>query len=168
MREILHQYVQFNKWANELLLTLIEKEISDELLDKNLVSSFPSLRKTVYHVWDAEWIWLRRLKGESLDNWPSKNFSGNFSEAKNKLLENNESFITYVISLNENSLIENFSYKNIEGKNFTNARWQSIQHCINHSTYHRGQIVTMLRQLGVMQIPSTDYISFVRHFDSAQ
>ncbi len=160
--KILQRYLAFNFWANELLLSVISKELKDDLLDKEIVSSFPSLRKTIYHLWDAEFIWLKRLKGESLNDWPSKNFNGTFSEAKEKILLNDKLFIDFVERLNDEKLSESFSYKNIEGKSFSNPRWESVHHCMNHSTYHRGQIVTMLRQLGITNIPSTDFISFCR------
>ena len=155
-------YVQYNYWANERLLSLIAKGLRDELLDVEIVSSFSSLKKTIYHLWDAEFIWLKRLKGESLNDWPSKNFNGTFSEAKEKILLNDQLFIDFVEGLNDVKLLESFSYKNIEGKTFSNPRWESVHHCMNHSTYHRGQIVTMLRQLGITNIPSTDFISFCR------
>jgi uncharacterized damage-inducible protein DinB len=156
------KYVHYNKWANELLLSIIDKEINDELLDKEIISSFPSLRKTVYHVWGAEDIWLRRLNNESLVDWPAKNFKGTFSEAKEIMLKNDDAFIKYVETLSNEKLSEMFTYKNIEGKTFTNPVSESIHHCMNHSTYHRGQIVTMMRQLGLRIIPSTDYISYCR------
>ena len=155
-------YTQYNYWANELLLSVIEKEMNDEMLDNIIVSSFPSLRKTVYHLWHAEFIWLKRLTGESLNEWPSKNFTGAFSEAKEKILLNDKSFIEFVRNLNDEKLSNTFTYKNIEGKTFTNPIWESVHHCMNHSTYHRGQIVTMFRQLGLTNIPSTDFITYCR------
>jgi len=54
------------------------------------------------------------------------------------------------------------SYKNMEGKEFNNPVWQLIMHCMNHSTFHRGQIVTMLRQFDVKDIPGTDLILYFR------
>ena len=155
-------YTQYNYWANELLLSVIERDMNNKMLDKEIISSFPSLRKTAYHLWDAEFIWLKRLTGESLNNWPSKNFNGTFSEAKEKILLNDKLFIEFVEKLNVEKLSELFTYKNVEGKTFTNPMWESVHHCMNHSTYHRGQIVTMLRQLGITNIPSTDFISFCR------
>jgi uncharacterized damage-inducible protein DinB len=158
----LSQYTKYNYWANEILLSIILNELNNEKLDKTIISSFPSLRKTVYHLWDAEFLWIRRLKGESLDDWPSKKFSGTFSEAKALMLQTSQAFINYAAGLSENDLSKGFTYKNLEGKEFTNPIWESIMHCMNHSTYHRGQIVTMLRQLGITTIPSTDFITYCR------
>jgi len=160
---ILHHYVKFNLWANDLLLSVIQNELTEELMDKEIVSSFSSLRKTIYHIWDAEFIWLRRLKGQSLSDWPSKNFSGKFSEAKDMILKLDKEFIDYVLKMDDRKANELFTYKNIEGKTFSNPVWQSVHHCMNHSTYHRGQAVTIMRQLGVKQIPSTDFITYCRN-----
>lgn len=119
-------------------------------------------RYSEYNHWDAEFIWLKRLKGESLNEWPSKNFTGSFSQAKEKFLLNDKAFIEFVNNLNTERLSESFTYKNVEGKTFTNQIWESIHHCMNHCTYHRGQIVTMFRQLGITNIPPTDFIAYCR------
>jgi uncharacterized damage-inducible protein DinB len=159
---ILYDYAKFNRWANDQIFSLIEKEITEEYLDKKIVSSFPTLRKTIYHIWDAEFIWLKRLNGQSLSDWPSKNFNGKFSEAKKKILSIDDDFIDYVSKIDDQKANSSFTYRNIEGKTFTNQLWQSIHHCMNHSTYHRGQVVTIMRQLGVTNVPSTDFITYCR------
>ncbi len=160
--KILRKYSSFNLWANEILFSLIENELNDEKLNKEIVSSFPSLRKTVYHIWDAEFIWLKRLNGESLSSGPGKLFKGSFSDAGKEIISIDHAFIEFVKNSDEKKLSDDCTYKNIEGKYFTNPVWESVLHCVNHSTYHRGQIVTMIRQLGFTNIPSTDFISYCR------
>jgi len=49
-----------------------------------------------------------------------------------------------------------------DGVDYSIARKDIIMTVINHGNYHRGQIVTLLRQLGVTTIPKTDYIEWVR------
>lgn len=162
LKSTLLRYTNYNYWANETLLKLIEKEVNEEKLDKNLVSSFPSLRKTVFHIWDAEHIWIKRLNGESLLDWPSKSFKGKISSASEKMLLNSKSFIEFIEKNGDEELSIPFTYLNTEGKSFSNPIWEAVLHCMNHSTYHRGQVVTMLRQLAVENIPSTDYIAYTR------
>ncbi len=159
-------YTRFNLWANDLLLSLIESGLPDELLDREIISSFPSLRKTIYHIWDAEFIWIKRLNGESLTSGPGGNFSGKFSEAKAQIRFLDQEFIDFVLNIDDEKAVSNFTYKNVAGTAFTNPVWQSIHHCMNHSTYHRGQMVTMMRQLGMKEIPSTDFISYCRMVNS--
>ena len=87
--EILHTYVNYNIWANKMLLDLIIKDYS-ELLDTEVDSSFKSLRKTIFHIWDAEYIWKRRIQGESIADFPSKQF--NHTTDLNLFIENSISF----------------------------------------------------------------------------
>ena len=55
-------------------------------------------------------------------------------------------------------------YRSTRGDAFTTPLWQQLQHVVNHSSYHRGQVVTLLRQLGVDPI-GTDLIAFYRGRD---
>jgi len=71
----------------------------------------------------------------------------------------------FVSELTDERLSSVLIYKTMEGKQFSNILWQMMQHLINHSTYHRGQVVTMLRQLGVKPI-GTDLITFYREKQS--
>ena len=162
LKSTLLRYTNYNHWANEILLRLIDKEVDEEKLDKIIVSSFPSLRKTVFHIWDAENIWIKRLNEESLKDWPSKSFNGSFSSAMEKMLLNSKMFNEFVESSGDEELSIPFTYLNTEGKSFSNPIWEAVLHCMNHSTYHRGQVVTILRQLAVENIPSTDYITYTR------
>ena len=162
LKATLIRYTNYNLWANELLLNVIEKNVSNANFDKEISSSFPSLKKTIYHILDAELIWMKRLNGESLTDWPGKNFSGSLKEAKERILANDKEFINFVDNSSDEELAIPFTYKNIEGKMFSNPVWESILHCMNHSTYHRGQAVTMMRQLGVAELPSTDFITYCR------
>ena len=43
--------------------------------------------------------------------------------------------------------------------------WEMLQHVVNHASYHRGQVTTMLRQLGAEPPPSQDLIAFYRERD---
>ena len=133
VKNLLLQYTNYNFWANNNLFSLIEKQVNKNL-DKKIPSSFPSLRKTIFHIWDAEYIWFKRLEGESLREWPSKNFTGSFSEAREKISKLDKTFIEYVEASDSEKLSIPFSYVNTEGKSFTNPVWEAIHHCMNHST----------------------------------
>jgi uncharacterized damage-inducible protein DinB len=52
-------------------------------------------------------------------------------------------------------------YRSTQGDPFTMPLDSLLVHCANHSTYHRGQLVTMLRQAGAAP-PNTDYTQFIR------
>src|SRR5574337_1108401 len=72
MKDIIIPYAEYNRWANVRLAEVL-KSLDDEMLDKEISSSFSSLRKTAFHIWDAEYIWLMRIQGLSAPVWPSSN-----------------------------------------------------------------------------------------------
>jgi uncharacterized damage-inducible protein DinB len=163
MKKLLSKYCRYNLWANkkvcEFLLTL-----TDEQLNREVLSSFPSLQKTVLHSWDAQFIWIERLNGRSLTGFPSKSFSGTFEDATKGLLESSQQLIDFVETSNESFLKTPLTYKNIAGEEFKNSVCDIIQHIVNHGTFHRGQKITMLRHLGFTKLFSTDYIAFCREY----
>jgi uncharacterized damage-inducible protein DinB len=161
MKELLKQYTKYNIWANERICRMMGKANPD-LLDKEYKSSYPSIRKTAYHIWDAEAIWLKRLAGKSLKEWPSEKFSGNFLDFQNELLGGSGKLFMYVLNKDIKQLEGILKYKNINGVQFSNKIVHIIQHVCNHGTFHRGQIVTMLREAGQTDLVPTDFIAFMR------
>ncbi|MBI2270099.1 MAG: hypothetical protein HYU69_07030 [Bacteroidetes bacterium] len=157
-KKLLLQYVTYNHWANDRLSGVMLK-IDPALLDKEVKSSFPSLRKTVHHIWDAELAWMSRLKEEAV-NWPP---SAQFKEPTiNQFLIASKDFIEFGASKENSYFSGSTSYKNIKGNTFSTTNHGIIMHCMNHSTFHRGQLITILRELGVSELPSTDLIAFLR------
>lgn len=153
----------FNAWANKEIFDFITLNITDDLLDKEIVSSFPSVKKTIYHIWDAELIWLERLRGVSLKDFPSKTFMGSAADGLKKYIENTNAFLD-VISKSPESFFEgNISFTATSGKSYTQEVSAILTHVINHSSFHRGQLIMMFRQLGFTEgIPGTDFIEYYR------
>jgi uncharacterized damage-inducible protein DinB len=159
MKEILTTYTSYNFWANTKVLDAL-KSIEPSLLDKEIKSSFPSLRKTMNHIWAAEEVWHRRLHEESLASLPEP---GNDFPAFVKLLSaRSQGFIDLINTKDESFLLLSNSYKDTRGNSHTNLHWQMIMHCMNHGTYHRGQVITMLREVGETTVPSTDLMVYFR------
>ena len=69
---------------------------------------------------------------------------------------------TFIESLDSEGLSRVIEYKTMNGQPGTSAYWQMIVHVVNHGSYHRGQVATMLRQLGATPAQSTDMIAFFR------
>ena len=159
MKQILETYTTYNLWANTKLTDVL-KSIEPSLIDKEIKSSFPSLRKTMHHIWSAEEVWHKRLHGESPASLPQP--GSDFSAFAKQLSARSRGFIDITKNKDENYLQTSCSYKDTRGNSHTNFHWQMIMHCMNHSTYHRGQLVTMLREVGVTTIPSTDMIAYFR------
>jgi uncharacterized damage-inducible protein DinB len=161
VKEVFIQYAAYNSWANKLLLSAVEA-LPDEQQRTEIRSSFPSLFKTVLHMLDAESIWWQRIRLQEKIERPSETFTGNFSELRNLLLQQNGRWQEWVGSVNEHGLQHEFIYFNSKKERFKQPVHQMLLHLFNHGTYHRGQLVTLLRQLGVEKIPSTDFIEWSR------
>ncbi len=158
----LSRLAAYNYWANEKCATLI-LAAGTAKADLVQLSSFPTIRKTVYHIWDAELVWIKRLLQESPVSWPpSAQFNGTLQEGLDAMLENSKRFIDYMERSTDDSLQATVNYQTIAGKAYTNTVIDMITHCLNHSTYHRGQLITMLRGAGQTAVTSTDYIAFCR------
>jgi len=161
MKNTLETYTSYNLWANTKITDAL-KSITPSLIDKETPSSFPSLRKTTYHIWGAEELWWRRLHGESLSKVPAMDFAGSYQEATKFFLSVSKKFSELAKEKDENYLQSPNTYKDTRGNSWTNQNWQMIMHCMNHSTFHRGQLVTMMRAVGVTTIPATDMIVYFR------
>lgn len=160
MKELLQQYAAYNSWATKLLVDRIYK-LSDEEINREISSSFSSLYKTIQHMWLAEEVWWQRLKlVENLD-LQSEKFTGTFAELTASHAKQSQQWVEWVIGVTEIQLAHVFAY--IRNKEQIKMPvYQMLQHVFNHATYHRGQLVTLLRQLGYTDIPATDFSAYCR------
>jgi uncharacterized damage-inducible protein DinB len=158
--ELLRTLFQYNAWADRRLLDACAA-LTNEQFTRNLGSSFSSVRDTVAHLYGAEFVWNERIQGRS----PSSLVSGagfpDLASIRAKLEEMDQYYIDYVSKLSPQDLDRIMRYKAFSGDEFSNPLWQSLHQLTNHASYHRGQIVTMLRQLGVKPV-STDLIGYYR------
>lgn len=161
MKYTLLRHLHYSLWANGKLAEFIAKA-DENVFDTEVKSSFPSLKKTVLHIWDAEYIWLRRLQGESLKEYPSKNFTGNRAEALKGFTDNSKALLDYVAAQPAEYGNTSITFKNLKGDEFTNTVEEILMHVVNHGTFHRGQLVTILRTLGFTEVSSTDLITYMR------
>jgi uncharacterized damage-inducible protein DinB len=155
------QHLNYNVWANERIGHLLMAQ-NDSILDAEQKSSFPTIRKTVFHIWDAEVIWLTRLKGGSLSDWPSKSFTGSKSDMLHGFIKNSTTLLTFVKEKGETFLDQTILYKNMKGDPYESSVEEILFHVVNHGTYHRGQITTLLHGAGTKQMVSTDMINWFR------
>ena len=148
----------YTRWANTRALEAVVK-LPDEDLYRDLGSSFPSVFKTLEHMLAAEWVWLKRLNGIS----PTAMFDGHETKTLFVLRErwdiNDLEWKAFIEAMRDEDLAREIHYHNLAGDKLMFRQGKIMQHVTNHSTYHRGQIVTMLRQLGAAGFDS-DMIFF--------
>lgn len=161
MKELLLQLSVYNIWANRLLLDVINT-LPPEKQTQTVSGSFSNLLKTSLHLWDAESIWWQRMKLSERIIVPSQNFEGSVKEVSLGLLQQSKQWNEWVMHAPEHALLHEFIYQNTKREQFKQPVFQMLLHVFNHGTYHRGQIVTMLRELEVNKIPQTDFIVWSR------
>lgn len=161
MKEFLSQQAAYNIWANQKLLETI-LALSEEKQKQELPSSFKSLYATVLHILNAESVWWQRMKLQERIIAPAENFKGSMKELANELLQQNRQWQEWINSATDPALDHVFQYYNQKKESFKQPIYQMLMHVFNHGTYHRGQLVNMLRQLGIEKIPQTDFIVWSR------
>ncbi|MEO8766318.1 MAG: DinB family protein [Ginsengibacter sp.] len=161
MKQLLQQYALYNIWANKLITERIA-QLPEEAIVKETVSSFNSLYKTVLHMMDVESIWWQRMKLQEHVEWPGKKFEGNFDQLAQQLLSLSRQWHDWIQNTNDANLTHVFSYQNSKKEHFKQPVYEMLLQLFNHQTFHRGQLVTMLRQNGIEKIPATDFIIFSR------
>jgi len=153
----------FNMWANKKICDFISANLDETLSGREIVSSFSSVKKTVYHLWDAETIWLERLHGNSLRDGPGKNFTGTLQNGLANFLGNSKALREFLSEQTEDFFAGSITFTHRSGKVYTQEINAVLTHVMNHSTFHRGQLITMFRQLGFVEdIPKTDFIEYYR------
>jgi len=161
MKELMVSFASYNYWANQEL-TKTWLSLSAEQQEAEVKSSFSSLKATVIHMWDAESIWWQRMKLQENIMVPSLTFHPTTQEGVNGLLLQSKDWSDWVVQASAPQLEHVFSYQNTKKELFKQPIWQMLLHLFNHGTYHRGQLVTILRQLGQEKLPQTDFIYYTR------
>jgi len=147
----------YNEWANEAFLEVV-RGLTEEQFTRHIPSSFPTVRDTLGHMAFAEWLWLRRWKGESPTTRPEWTKGPSLDVIETQLRAAAEERAKLLDTLTDEDLRRDFAYRNLAGDPYHALLGELMAHVVNHATYHRGQLTTMLRQLDVKP-PSTDLVN---------
>jgi len=161
MKQLLQQYSAYNLWANTILSGRLA-QVPGDILHKDMGSSFGSIYKTMVHLMEVENVWWQRLKLQERIIVPEKDAEENFEKVSKELVMISKQWSDWVHEANEKNIEHVFGYYNSKKEFFKQPVYELLMHLFNHQTYHRGQIVTMMRQNGVDKIPATDFIAFSR------
>jgi uncharacterized damage-inducible protein DinB len=148
----------YNAWANARALDA-SAALSPEEFVRDLGNSFPSVRDTLAHILGAEWIWLRRWQGESPRTLPGGAELSTLASLRERFADVDRERRAFLGAQSDARLAQPVRYQDLAGNPHSLLLVQSLQHVVNHGTYHRGQITTLLRQLGAKPV-STDLSRF--------
>jgi uncharacterized damage-inducible protein DinB len=158
LQKLTTNYADYNLWANRQYVNWLAEK-PKELLNQELPSSYSSILKTLNHIWSAEEYWFSIIT-KTID------FENRFvvetfdkDEILNGLINRSNQLAKAVRSFTESELVEKIKVVS-PWFEATLPRYEYLQHQVNHTSYHRGQIVTIGRNVGVIDAPMADYIIF--------
>ncbi len=147
---------RYNYWARDRQLAACAA-LTDEEFKRPMGNSFSSLRETLVHLLQVEWIWLERWNQRAPKVWPSDAGLTGLGQVAERWQEIERAMWEFLGRVSERELRREISYVNFQGQTFTYALWRMMTHVITHQCYHRGQVTTLLRQLG-KPAPMVDYL----------
>jgi uncharacterized damage-inducible protein DinB len=157
----LQTLLDYHYWARDRLLDAVER-LSPEEFTRHLGSSFTSVRDTLVHLYSADWIWCSRWEGESPKAMLAAESFADVAAIRSAWTAHEHRVRQVVERIGEKGIQQPVEYQTITGQPQAQVFWQQCQHVVNHASYHRGQVTTMLRQLGATPPKSMDLISFYR------
>jgi len=151
-------HIRYSGWASRRLLQ-VALALTDEDLSRDMSVSHKSILNTLGHIHFADRIWFSRVVDPAIEVYrsglpPEGSLEEKWSEVQKRWED-------WADSLSDADLERVVSYTSTEGKPFQTPLWQILLHVVNHATLHRGQVMAMLRQLGVPP-PATDLIFYYR------
>jgi uncharacterized damage-inducible protein DinB len=153
--------LDYHYWARDRVLDASDA-LTQEQLTRDLGNSFRSVRDTLAHLHGSEWIWLSRWQGTSpTTGLPPDRFE-NVAAVRAGWSEIEGQVRTFASALTDETVDQFMDYRLLNGTAGRSRVWHMVQHMVNHASYHRGQVTTMLRQLGAAPPQSMDLITFYR------
>lgn len=157
--EALADLLNFHYWARDRLLDAVER-LTREQFHQDLGNSFGSVRDTLAHVVAAESLWCSRWEG----NPPSAHLSPEdfetVQDVRVRWAHEEARVRDFVNRLGPEGIDRKIEYEHFSGKPIGSVFWHMLQHVVNHATFHRGQVTSMLRQLGAEPPKNQDLITF--------
>ncbi|MGR3855992.1 MULTISPECIES: DinB family protein [Chryseobacterium] len=155
LKTLVSKSAQYNNWVVNKYIDWLSTK-SDEQLNQETISSFPTILKTLHHIWQTQEYWWSHISEKDDFDFVKTTETTSKEDVFNAIKNNSQKLADYVESLSEEDLTKNVK---IESQWFQCdfSKYEYIQHAILHSTYHRGQIVTMGRNIGITDAPMTDF-----------
>ncbi len=150
--DTLRQLYDYNYWARDRQLEACRALTPEQFL-RPMGSSFSSVRDTLAHLVGAEWVWQERWRGRSPRALPWPDDFPTLAAVEERWREVEGQVRDFLAHLNEEQLGDRMNYINFAGVLCSYPLGQALLHVVNHQTYHRGQVNTLLRQLGAKPAP---------------
>ncbi len=156
--ETVWELFRYNTWANQRVLDSVGR-LDHAQFTVALAGSYPSLRETLTHILWAEWLWLERWQGGSPNRIYTAEEFPDLPSLRRRWSQVQAGQQEFLHSVKQEQLQTLTRYTNLKGEAWEYPLWRQIFHLFSHSTYHRGQVTTLLRLLDV-EPQTTDFLNF--------
>ena len=157
----LNTLFDYHYWARDRMLDALEL-LTPEQFTRDMGNSFRSIRDTAAHIYAAEWVWYSRWLGQSPASRPPADMFPDVATLRTAWSDHERKMRAFLSDLGDAGINRVIEYTLMDGQPGASILWQIAQQLVNHASYHRGQVTTMLRQLGVAAPKSMDLIAFYR------
>ena len=157
----LQTLLDYHYWARDIVLDAVT-ELPRDQFTTPVESSFRSVRDTVAHIYAADAIWYMRWLGQAPTSLISYDQFADATSIRTAWKDLETNVRQFVGNLGEAGVNKLFDYTLLSGAPDTAPFWQMLVHVVNHASYHRGQVTTLMRQLGAHPPKPTDMIAFFR------
>jgi uncharacterized damage-inducible protein DinB len=156
----------YDHWANRRVVAAARLLPAEEFT-RDLKTSFGSVRGTLVHILEQKCFWLQLWQGQSLEDvvgrepeWAQARFA-DVASVEARWSDAEHEVQIFLEGLTDERLKTRMAFQFFPGQPWEFSLAHLMQHVVNHSSYHRGQVVTLLRQLGHAP-PATDFLEFLR------
>lgn len=173
LQSMLTPLLEYHSWASQRYAGWLD-DMPESWLDQPCSGSFHSLRATALHMADAERIWLERLQGQSAKGWPSQRPGAETDPLSTYLQRSTGDFVRHVGAQADAWFAAWCTFADLSGRRHRMEHSGIVQHVVNHSSFHRGQLVVQARAIADLAssgqapagelppIPGSDYITWMR------
>lgn len=157
---------RYAAWANDRLYETLDHLPGNELTKPHPIV-FGSILRTLNHVYVMDLVWRTHLQ-ETRHGFTTRNPEEcpPFAELRAAQKDMDQWYIQYSDDMRESSCAEVVHFTFIGGGSGSMSRGEIVLHVVNHSTYHRGHIGTMIYQVPA-EPPTTDLPVFLREHAKA-
>jgi uncharacterized damage-inducible protein DinB len=147
-------------WAHERMMTAVS-ELTPEEFTRDMGSSFPSIRDTLTHMMSIEWLSLSRWHGVFPDSMLDPEAFPTLDVLEERWAGIRRELRSYLGRVHTQHLNNLAIYRDLQGEEVRLPLYATLMQLVNHHNYHRGQVTTLLRQLGHQPIETGLYLFYL-------
>ncbi len=145
--ELLAQHFEYSLWASMKVLEAAEK-LPAEAVEKDRGNSFGGILGTLAHIFQADRLWWKRFNGDPYSRLGAEGETFDLAKLRAEWAPIMNAFAAWLRTQKDEQLEDNLFWRNLKGVDMTEKRYKILLHIVNHGTYHRGQVITLIKQAG--------------------